>query len=234
MKPSGRRRILHPKYVGALQPREAMLFCSGEEVYSPLRARITLSLLIDPTDGVIADAAFLVYGPSYLILAGDLLCELVVRKTHMHARQLRASALETAGGFFPIKEALWINVALGALDQALESCEGLERAVKTPVELLERDVGENYYDEFPLLSHSEKLALIETVLDDEIRPYIEMDAGGVRIDSLEGNELKILYEGACTSCYAATGSTLSGIQGILQKKVSPELVVTPVDLFQTS
>ena len=47
------------------------------------------------------------------------------------------------------------------------------------------------------------------------------------IDLKETGELIISYQGACTSCHASTGSTLSAIQKILRARVHPSLFVTP-------
>ena len=74
----------------------------------------------------------------------------------------------------------------------------------------------------------EQLSLIEAVLDQDVRPYIALDAGGVVVLGLEGHyRLTIAYEGNCTSCFSAVGATLSYIQTTLQEKVHPRLQVIP-------
>ena len=61
-----------------------------------------------------------------------------------------------------------------------------------------------------------------------MRPYIALDAGGVEvINLLEDKEVIIAYQGSCTSCYSAIGTTLSYIQQVLRAKVHPSLVVVP-------
>jgi NifU-like protein len=78
------------------------------------------------------------------------------------------------------------------------------------------------------LSLKEKLSIIEQVIQTEIRPYIELDAGGIQIiDLSDTHQLTIAYQGSCTSCHSATGSTLSAIQNILQAKVYPAIQVIP-------
>jgi NifU-like protein len=78
------------------------------------------------------------------------------------------------------------------------------------------------------LPTKEKIALIEEIIDKEIRPYIELDAGGIQILNLiDEKELIIAYQGACTSCHSATGATLNAIAQILQARIDPELIVTP-------
>ncbi len=78
------------------------------------------------------------------------------------------------------------------------------------------------------LSQEKKLAVIEAVLDEEVRPYVELDAGGIVVQQLiDDKELAIAYQGACTSCFSAIGTMLSTIQQIVQTKVHPELIVVP-------
>ncbi len=77
-------------------------------------------------------------------------------------------------------------------------------------------------------AHEQKLAVIEKVLDEDVRPYIELDEGGIEVQALiHDKELIIGYTGNCTSCYSSIGSTLSTIQQIVQSKVHPDLKVVP-------
>jgi NifU-like protein len=70
--------------------------------------------------------------------------------------------------------------------------------------------------------------LLEEIIARDIRPYIELDAGGIQvIDLTTENEVLIAYQGSCTSCFSATGTTLSYIQQVLRAKVHPSLVVVP-------
>ena len=61
-----------------------------------------------------------------------------------------------------------------------------------------------------------------------MRPYIALDAGGVEVLNLvDDHQVLIAYQGSCTSCYSAVGTTLSYIQQVLRNKVHPSLVVVP-------
>ncbi len=231
MKTAVRKRILTPKYLGSLSPKEGMRLCVHEEIEPVKKARLRFFLLVDLSDGIIADSSFRVYGPPFLILAADAAAELILRKTYTQAMKIPADRIEEKTVLFPPKEMRWINFTLATIEGALTQCGDLIK--DTPIESAP-NIEENYIEEFPLLSKSEKIALIESVIDDEIRPYIEMDAGGVTIQDLKENTLEIVYEGACTSCYAATGSTLSAIQNILQTKVHPDILVEPVGLASGS
>lgn len=70
---------------------------------------------------------------------------------------------------------------------------------------------------------------IEEILDRTIRPGLQADGGDIEIISLENNELKILYQGACGGCPSSMMGTLDAIQGILRNELNNEsLTVVPV------
>lgn len=70
---------------------------------------------------------------------------------------------------------------------------------------------------------------IEEILDRTIRPGLQADGGDVEVMGLEGNELRILYQGACGGCPSASMGTLDAIQGILRSELNnEELSVIPV------
>ena len=73
----------------------------------------------------------------------------------------------------------------------------------------------------------EKLARIMDVIDERIRPYLQSDGGDLTIVGLEGNQLKVHYQGACGSCPSAFSATLSGIE-YLVREIDPELQLVPV------
>jgi NifU-like protein len=83
-------------------------------------------------------------------------------------------------------------------------------------------------EDWEALSLSQRKALIEEVIQTDIRPYIELDAGGIQIvDLSETHQLTIAYQGSCTSCHSATGSTLQAIEQILRAKLFAALEVVP-------
>ena len=61
----------------------------------------------------------------------------------------------------------------------------------------------------------------------ECVPYLQGDGGDLYVVDLEGNVLKVHYQGACGSCPSSTLGTLAGIEGLVQS-VAPELQVIPV------
>jgi NifU-like protein len=78
------------------------------------------------------------------------------------------------------------------------------------------------------LSHEEKINKVEEVLEEEIRPFVARDGGGVRLIEIRGDDqVVIAYEGACRGCFAATTSTLAVIQEILREKIFSNIIVVP-------
>lgn len=78
------------------------------------------------------------------------------------------------------------------------------------------------------LSDDPKIAEINAILDDRIRPYLASDGGWLEIVSLEENVLKIRYEGACGSCPSSLTGTLMAIENMIQEEIDPEIQVVVV------
>jgi len=78
---------------------------------------------------------------------------------------------------------------------------------------------------FPDLPDEEKKRIIDSLMDEIIRPALANDGGGLELLSLEGNEVRIKYQGACGSCPSSTGGTLAAIQRALKGYLDPNLVV---------
>lgn len=80
-------------------------------------------------------------------------------------------------------------------------------------------------EEFNELSNEERLIIVDTLLDETVRPALAADGGGLIVQTVEGNIVRIHYQGACGSCPSSTEGTLKAIQGILQKSLGPEIQV---------
>jgi Fe-S cluster biogenesis protein NfuA len=72
-----------------------------------------------------------------------------------------------------------------------------------------------------------RLAAINALLDERVRPALNMDGGGLEVLGLEGDRLKIHYQGACGSCPSSLSGTLMGIEGLLQT-IEPRIEVVAV------
>lgn len=78
------------------------------------------------------------------------------------------------------------------------------------------------------LSDDPKIAEINAILDERIRPFLASDGGWLEIVSLEDNVLKIRYEGACGSCPSSLTGTLMAIENMIQTEVDSEIEVVAV------
>ena len=83
------------------------------------------------------------------------------------------------------------------------------------------------------LENDERLKLVEEILDEKIRPMLEMDGGNMEV--LEGKEnashydIYIRYLGACNGCSSGSSGTLYAIESILHDELGEENIrVFPV------
>jgi NifU-like protein len=191
--------------------------------------------LVDESDGVIADAKFQAIGPIGLIGAAEIASELVLRKNYDQVSRLNVDLIDQHvrdrkdTPAFPKECDPFLNQVLSLLDLGVQQCLDLPFAATHDITPIEHDFAEipGGIPGWEQFSYEQKKKIIEEVIDKEIRPYIELDAGGVQLVSLKETEVVISYEGSCTTCHSSTGSTLSAIQNILKSRVHPTLFVTP-------
>lgn len=234
-------KIENPRSAGAFDEAESkargMRLASASEGTLEDGNFVRLYWLVDKEDGIIVDAKFQAFGQSVLIGAAEAACELIIGKNYDQARRvsidlldrhLRDRADEPA---FPKETYLHLNLILGVLEEAAEQCMDIPFAdtyVAPPVPSQIGEVVEGGYPGWMELPLKKKIAVIEEILDRDVRPYIALDAGGVEVlNLLQDKEVIITYQGSCTSCYSSIGTTLSYIQQVLRAKVHPSLVVVP-------
>ena len=70
-----------------------------------------------------------------------------------------------------------------------------------------------------------KVAEIEALLDERIRPYLAGDGGWLEIVELQNSTLKIRYQGACGSCPSSLSGTLMAIENMIKEEIDPEIEV---------
>ncbi|MEH2328909.1 Fe-S cluster assembly protein NifU [Nostoc sp.] len=78
------------------------------------------------------------------------------------------------------------------------------------------------------LTNVQKIALIQKVLDEEIRPVLIADGGDVELYDVEGDRVKVVLQGACGSCSSSTATLKIAIEARLQDRVSKSIVVEAV------
>lgn len=226
-------RIEKPLHMGSLSREEAqerkMHLAYGSAQNS--LGSVALNWLVDESDGVVVEVRFKVFGPSLLIGLCDLMSELLVRKNyeqvkHISVEDVMRKVNDKEGALSFEEVAPYYSLILLAIKEASSQCLDipfLELAL--PESAFD---AETSYPDWPQFSKERQLEILDTIIANEIQPYIALDAGGVKIvDLVEGMEVIIAYEGSCTSCYSATGATLEAIERTLRAKIHPALKVTP-------
>ncbi len=192
--------------------------------------------LVDLADGIIVDAKFQVFGQTALIGAAEIACEMLVGKNYDQAKRITADLIDKQvrergdEPAFPAETFPHLNLVLSAVGDAADHCEDIPVASSYVAPPMPNQGGMfegNGYPGWEGLPHPQKLAVIEQALDQEIRPYIALDAGGLEVVSLDEWQLLVRYHGACTTCYSSVGATLSAIQQMLRAKVHAQIEVIP-------
>ncbi len=70
-----------------------------------------------------------------------------------------------------------------------------------------------------------ELIKIDSIINKSVRPYLQMDGGDLQLLALEGNVLRINYQGACGSCPSSAMGTLKAIENLLRDEYNPEITV---------
>lgn len=226
--------ILHPLYVGRFSAEDAgarqLHFAEGKGVCVE-GFYVYFSFLIDPWDGVVTDARFQAWGPPVLLGLADVCCEVLLRKNYDQASKQVERAIqvqEKSQESMSSEQKRFVAQIVEAVQEAMRMCEGIPLPasyVPTPVQT---PLAGEPYPGWDTLSVEQQIAVIEEIIAVDIRPYIELDAGGIEIVSLQqGRELVVAYKGACVSCPSSIGSTLQAIEQIIWAKVHPEIRVIP-------
>lgn len=230
-------KIENPRNAGTLSPREGLRLVESEEGNVADGNVIHFFWLVDKEDGVIVDAKYQVFGQSALIGAAEAACDILVGKNYDQASRISADLIDkqvrdkTEVSAFPHETAPHLNLVLEAIDSVAKECTDIPLSLGYVAPPAPRDFGEVLEGGYPgwnELSLKQKLSVIEEVINNDIRPYIVLDGGGVEvINLLNEKEVIIAYQGNCTSCFSSVGATLSFIQQVIRAKVHPDLVVIP-------
>ena len=79
-----------------------------------------------------------------------------------------------------------------------------------------------------VMSDDPRLAQINEILDEKVRPALMGDGGYLEVLGIKDNTLSIRYQGACGSCPSSLTGTLMAIEGMIKQEVDPEIDVVAV------
>lgn len=74
------------------------------------------------------------------------------------------------------------------------------------------------------LTNLQKIALIQQIIEREIKPKLQGDGGDVELIDVDGNKVLLGLRGMCTGCLMA-GVTLEAIQKKLRELISDDIIV---------
>jgi len=106
-----------------------------------------------------------------------------------------------------------------------ETCDEDAQPVKETPDILEQV----HVEDFPKLTDAQKSEVIDAMLDHAIRPALANDGGGITLLGVEGNRVRVHYQGACGTCPSSTTGTLEFIEKFLKDTLSKDLKVETVD-----
>jgi len=70
--------------------------------------------------------------------------------------------------------------------------------------------------------NGEIISKIKDVLDEYIKPAVEMDGGAIIFDSYDNGVVKVLLQGSCSGCPSSTITLKAGIESLLKRAI-PEV-----------
>ena len=91
-------------------------------------------------------------------------------------------------------------------------------------EIWAEKIVEKYVQPKKKLTNIRKIAMIQEVLETEIRPLLEKDGGDVELVDVDRSKVIVSLRGTCTGCLMAD-VTLKNIEKKLKEHVSNDLVV---------
>ena len=82
--------------------------------------------------------------------------------------------------------------------------------------------GETQADETEMAEEDAVITQIKDVLDEYIKPAVEMDGGAITFDSYEDGIVRVLLQGSYSGCPSSTITLKAGIESLLQRAI-PEI-----------
>lgn len=70
---------------------------------------------------------------------------------------------------------------------------------------------------------SEVVTKIKKLLDDHVKPAVEMDGGAISFQSFEDGVVNVVMKGSCSGCPSSTMTLKAGIENLLKRMV-PEVI----------
>ncbi len=116
----------------------------------------------------------------------------------------------------------------GIEDLLLEAAATVKVATDLAIAKAQSNPGLEDTDTAPPLTNLQKITLIQTVLNEVVRPMLIADGGDVTLHDLEGDRVLVKLQGACGSCSSSTETLKHAIEAKLQALVLSTLTVEAI------
>lgn len=230
-----------PKYRGAIFQIEADE--KGLALVDVKEASLKVYLMIDPDCDKILETRFFTYGGPVFTALADTFCKKIQMVTVDEACKITAESIEEELRDIPEVRALPENAPeIAQMNKLIakvleeypekkataiiirEKMERIKYRTQTAEGRAEADA------EWNAMTKIQQIEKIEEWLHKSVRGTLQGDGGDLEIlDLVDGNRLKIRFQGACAGCGSAMGGTLFYIEDELKNNVYYNLVVEPED-----
>ncbi|MEG0037002.1 MAG: iron-sulfur cluster assembly scaffold protein [Victivallaceae bacterium] len=234
-------KILSPRCVGTFTDEEArnqeLTLIKEHKGHVLVGNMIHIYWLIDSETGFIVDAKFQAFGNPALIAIGETACEMMIGKEYTNAYNVSFETIDlnlkdSSGVSLPSSCIMYFGLIIDVLDGLAESCTMIPGIPLSSFVSREEDnpdleslLPPLNKEDWEGLSDDDKKQRILVALEACIIPYIRMDGGDISVLNVIHNTVTIAYQGACTGCYSAVGSTLNSIIEILKSYVYSDIEV---------
>ena len=185
--------------------------------------------LVDPQSDLIYDAKFFSYGGPVSMAMGEILsslvrgmkvdtaCETPIEEIEILLRDTEGPDANKPATAQPMDVAFAnLPMLLATARESYPSAKGLalasQQLKQSSADLKPRASYESLTEAdnaWLAKPKQEQLDMVELVLNNDIRPGLNMDGGDLQVlDLEEGRKLSVRYEGACGSCGSSVGATL--------------------------
>jgi NifU-like protein len=242
-----KQHFFEPKNVGRVENPDGV----GEVGSIACGDALTLTLKVDKKTDTIVDARFQTFGCGSAIASSSMLTELVKGLSVDEALKITNRDIAAALGGLPPEKMHCSVMGREALEAAVNDYrENKLRTVEDVTNYTKAGGGcgsclgeiESILDEMVeqepgaavappargKLTNLRRIALIQELLDQEVRPVLQKDSGDLEVVDINGTHVQIRMTGHCAGCKAA-GLTSGWIEDKLREIVDSEITIEVVE-----
>ena len=99
----------------------------------------------------------------------------------------------------------------------------IQSYLETETSLIKHDLPEEQSED------SETVIKIKSILDEYIRPAVEMDGGAIQFHSFDEGTVRVLLQGSCSGCPSSAITLKAGIENLLKRMLPEVQTVEAID-----